>query len=436
MVKVRFAPSPTGYLHIGGARTALFNWLFAKSQKGEFILRIEDSDINRSQKEYLDEILESLKWLGLNWDELYYQSKRIDIYRDYANQILEKGNAYREGEAIIFKVPQKTIKVYDLIHGPIEFDSSTIKDQVLMKSDGTPTYNFACVIDDATLGITHIIRGDDHISNTPKQVVLYEALEFGIPKFAHLPLIMGEDGGRLSKRTGATAIREYRKLGYLPEALMNYFLLLGWSPGNNQEIVSIEKIINRFSIKKVNKTAAIFSIDKLNWVNSQYIKKTDVERLVELLIPMLKEKKLIKENFDRNWFASVVKLFQGRINTLGDFLEWADFCFLESPNFDQEAVKKYLSKDLSKEFGDLIKKLETLDSFDAQGIETAFRSLVKELDIKASELVHPVRVALTGRSIGPGLFETIAILGKNRVLERLNKAIDLSRRKVKGSHDL
>ena len=431
MVKVRFAPSPTGYLHIGGARTALFNWLFAKSQKGEFILRIEDSDINRSQKEYLDEILESLKWLGLNWDELYYQSKRIDIYRDYANQILEKGNAYREGEAIIFKVPQKTIKIYDLIHGPIEFDSSTIKDQVLMKSDGTPTYNFACVIDDATLGITHIIRGDDHISNTPKQAVLYEALEFNIPKFAHLPLIMGEGGGRLSKRTGATAIREYRKLGYLPEALMNYFLLLGWSPGNNQEIVSIEKIINRFSIKKVNKTAAIFSIDKLNWINSQYIKKTDVERLVELLIPMLKEKNLIKENFDRNWFASVVKLFQGRINTLGDFLQWADFCFLENPNFDPEGVKKYLSKDLSKEFGDLIKKLETLDSFDTQSIETAFRSLVKELDIKTSELVHPVRVALTGRSVGPGLFETISILGKNRVLERLNKAIDLSRRKVR-----
>ena len=429
MVKVRFAPSPTGYLHIGGARTALFNWLFAKSQKGEFILRIEDSDINRSQKKYLDEILESLKWLGLNWDELYYQSKRIDIYRDYANQILEKGNAYREGEAIIFKVPQKTIKIYDLIHGPIEFDSSTIKDQVLMKSDGTPTYNFACVIDDATLGITHIIRGDDHISNTPKQAVLYEVLEFNIPKFAHLPLIMGEDGGRLSKRTGATAIGEYRKLGYLPEALTNYFLLLGWSPGNNQEIVSIEKIINRFSIKKVNKTAAIFSIDKLNWINSQYIKKTDVERLVELLIPMLKEKNLIKENFDRNWFLSVVKLFQGRINTLGDFLQWADFCFLENPNFDPEAVKKYLSKDLSKEFGDLIKKLETLDSFDTQSIETAFRSLVKELDIKTSELVHPVRVALTGRSVGPGLFETISILGKNRVLERLNKAIDLSRRK-------
>ena len=431
MVKVRFAPSPTGYLHIGGARTALFNWLFAKSQKGEFILRIEDSDINRSQKKYLDEILESLKWLGLNWDELYYQSKRIDIYRDYANQILEKGNAYREGEAIIFKVPQKTIKIYDLIHGPIEFDSSTIKDQVLMKSDGTPTYNFACVIDDATLGITHIIRGDDHISNTPKQAVLYEVLEFNIPKFAHLPLIMGEDGGRLSKRTGATAIGEYRKLGYLPEALTNYFLLLGWSPGNNQEIVSIEKIINRFSIKKVNKTAAIFSIDKLNWINSQYIKKTDVERLVELLIPMLKEKNLIKENFDRNWFLSVVKLFQGRINTLGDFLQWADFCFLENPNFDPEAVKKYLSKDLSKEFGDLIKKLETLDSFDTQSIETAFRSLVKELDIKTSELVHPVRVALTGRSVGPGLFETISILGKNRVLERLNKAIDLSRRKVR-----
>jgi len=429
VVKVRFAPSPTGYLHIGGARTAFFNWLFAKSQKGEFILRIEDTDIKRSQKEYLDEILESLKWLGLDWDELYFQSKRIDIYNDYANKLLEKEEAYKEGEAIIFKVAPKTIKINDLIHGQIEFDTSLIKDQVLIKSDGTPTYNFACVIDDATLGMTHIVRGDDHISNTPKQVVLYEALGFNMPKFAHLPLIMGEDGGRLSKRTGATAIREYREAGYLPEAISNYFLLLGWSPGNNQEIVSIDKIVNKFSIKEINKTAAIFSIEKLNWINSQYIKRVDTEKLTDLLIPMLKRNNLIKEDFDRNWFVDVVKLFQGRINTLSDFIEWADFCFLENPKFDPEAVKKYLSKDLSKEFDHLIKRLEALDSFDTKTIETAFRSLVAELDMKASELVHPVRVALTGRSVGPGLFETMSILGNNRVITRLNKAIQLSRRK-------
>jgi len=429
VVKVRFAPSPTGYLHIGGARTAFFNWLFAKSQKGEFILRIEDTDIKRSQKEYLDEILESLKWLGLDWDELYFQSKRIDIYNDYANKLLEKEEAYKEGEAIIFKVAPKTIKINDLIHGQIEFDTSLIKDHVLIKSDGTPTYNFACVIDDATLGMTHIVRGDDHISNTPKQVVLYEALGFNMPKFAHLPLIMGEDGGRLSKRTGATAIREYREAGYLPEAISNYFLLLGWSPGNNQEIVSIDKIVNKFSIKEINKTAAIFSIEKLNWINSQYIKRVDTEKLTDLLIPMLKRNNLIKEDFDRNWFVDVVKLFQGRINTLSDFIEWADFCFLENPKFDPEAVKKYLSKDLSKEFDHLIKRLEALDSFDTKTIETAFRSLVAELDMKASELVHPVRVALTGRSVGPGLFETMSILGNNRVITRLNKAIQLSRRK-------
>ena len=429
MVRVRFAPSPTGYLHIGGTRTALFNWLFARSQKGQFILRIEDTDIKRSQKEYLDEILESLKWLGLDWDELYFQSKRVDTYRDYANKILEKGSAYKEGDAIIFKVPETTIKIYDIIHGLIEFDSSTIKDQVLMKSDGTPTYNFACVVDDATLGITHIIRGDDHISNTPKQIVLYEELGFKVPKFAHVPLIMGADGGRLSKRTGATAIGEYKEAGYLPEAMINYFLLLGWSPGGNQEIISVDKAIGKFSIKKVNKTKAEFSIKKLNWVNSQYIKKANSEKLAELLIPMLKKRNLIKEDLDMNWFINLVKLFQGRMDTLSDFIQWADFCFLESPKFDPEATKEYLSKDLSREFKKLIKKLDALNSFDVQTIEIAFRALVAELGIKASELVHPVRVALTGKSVGPGLFETISILGKDKAIKRLSNAAELRGRK-------
>ncbi|MDD2654461.1 MAG: glutamate--tRNA ligase family protein, partial [Candidatus Omnitrophica bacterium] len=279
MIRVRFAPSPTGNLHIGGARTALFNWLYAKSQKGQFILRIEDTDAKRSAQQYLDEILFSLKWLGFDWDEIYYQSKRQDIYKEYAGKLVKEAKATHSEGAIIYTVPERKIKVYDLIRGEIEFDAEDIKDQVLMKSDGTPTYNFACVVDDATMNITHVIRGDDHISNTPKQIMLYEALGFNLPKFAHLPLILGKDGGRLSKRTGATAISEYRNMGYLPEALVNYLMLLGWSPDANQEIVPIERAIKNFSIKKVNKTAAVFSIEKLNWINNQYLKKIDENKL-------------------------------------------------------------------------------------------------------------------------------------------------------------
>jgi glutamyl-tRNA synthetase len=423
MVRVRFAPAPTGYLHIGGARTALFNWLYARSQKGRFILRIEDTDINRSRPEYIDEILGSLKWLGLDWDELHYQSKRMNIYRDYADKALEKGHAYNEGKAVIFKIMPKIIKINDLIHGQIEFDTSVIKDQVLIKSDGMPAYNFACVIDDALLEITHIIRGDDHISNTPKQIMLYDAFGFKIPKFAHIPLIMSEQGTRMSKRTGATPISEYKTAGYLPEALVNYLLLLGWSPGGNQEIVSLEKAINKFSIKRVNKTKAAFSIDKLNWINSQYIKKSDTETLVNLLVPLLKERNLIKEDFDRNWLIGVVKLFQGRISTLNEFIQWADFCFLDEPKFDVQAEEKYLSEDLTNEFSSLVRRLDALENFNAQNLESAFRGLVADLGIKASRLVHPVRVALTGRAVGPGLFETMAILGKDRVINRLNQVI-------------
>jgi glutamyl-tRNA synthetase len=422
MIRVRFAPSPTGNLHIGGARTALFNWLYAKAQNGQFILRIEDTDIKRSEKKYLDEILDSLKWLGMDWDEIYYQSKRQDIYQEYADKLLKQEKAIHSEGAIIYPLPEKKIKVYDLIRGEIEFDTSEIKDQVLIKSDGTPTYNFACVVDDAALNITHVIRGDDHISNTPKQVLLYEALDLTIPKFAHLPLILGKDGGRLSKRTGATAISEYRAMGYLPEALVNYFMLLGWSPDANQEIVPIERAIKNFSIKKVNKTAAVFSIEKLNWINSQYIKKLDDDKLMNLLIPFLEKKKFISKEVDRNWLKTVAKLYKGRINTLADFIDWADFLFFKKPKFDDDAKEKLRSKDLSKEFKLLSQRLEKISNFEIKSIEEAFRDLVDELKVSASDLVHPVRAALTGKLIGPGLFETIWILGKEKTIERLLSA--------------
>ncbi|HNW38865.1 MAG TPA: glutamate--tRNA ligase [Candidatus Omnitrophota bacterium] len=427
MVRVRFAPSPTGNLHIGGGRTALFNWLFCQSQKGQFVLRIEDTDRERSKPEFVDEILYSLKWLGFNWDELYYQSQRSERYRLHADKLLKNGSAYIEKspagkEAVIYKVLPRKIQVQDLIRGQIEFDSALIKDQVLIKSDGTPTYNFACVVDDAEMNITHIIRGDDHISNTPKQVLIYEALGFALPQFAHLPLIMGVDGGRLSKRTGATAISDYRKMGYLSEALLNYLLLLSWAPGDNREIINIQEAIKLFDIKNVNKTSATFDLKKLDWINNQYLKNADPEKLANELIPLLEAKHYLnRDSFDRAYLLGLVKLFQARLPRLNDFVEWADFFFLDEPVIDPAAKEKYLSTDLTREFSLFVQRLDNLADFEIANIEDSFRQLVAELGIETKKLIHPIRVALTGKTIGPGLFEVIYYLGKERSRQRLLK---------------
>jgi len=430
MVRVRFAPSPTGFLHIGGARTALFNWFYAKSQGGKFILRIEDTDVIRSKKEYVDEILGSLDWLGFHWDEIYYQSQRFDIYKEYADKLLKSGKAYLAeklpedpsagespspkqagGQAIILKIEPQKIVLNDLIRGPIEFASSVIKDQVLIKSVGTPTYNFACVI-----------RGDDHISNTPQQIIIYQALGMPVPEFAHLPLILSKEGGRLSKRKGATAISEYRSLGYTAEALVNFLLLLGWAPGENREIIETAEAVKLFDIKKVNKTAAVLDMDKLDWINGQYLKKEDPQKLADMLVPLLVEKKLAAEkDFDRNYLVSLVQLFQARITTLNDFPDWADFFFMPEPAMDPKAVEKHLSKDMSAEFSMFIGRLEKLPVFDIASIEACFRDMVKDLNIEAKILIHPVRVALTGKTVGPGLFEVIYYLGLERTRHRLRR---------------
>ena len=425
MVRVRFAPSPTGFLHIGGARTALFNWLYSKAKSGKFILRIEDTDTQRSKQEYVDEILDSLKWLGLDWNEVYYQSKRQALYQECSQRLLKDGKAYIEKtegnkEAIIYKVIPQAVTINDLIRGPIQFDTSVIKDQVLMKSDGTPTYNFACVVDDADMHITHVIRGDDHISNTPKQILFYQALGFPLPEFAHLPLILGKEGGRLSKRTGATAISDYRNMGYLPEALVNYLLLLSWSPGGNREVVDINEAMKLFDVKNVTKTAATFDMKKLDWMNNQYLKKMDTQKLTDLLIPMLIEKGYIKKDkLDRNYLVSLVQLFQGRLSKASDFVDWADFFFVEDLRIEPEAESKFLKQDLSKEFRLFIERLERIEKFDLETIENSFRDLVKELNIESKALIHPVRVALSGKTIGPGLFEIIYYLGQKRTKERL-----------------
>ncbi len=418
MVRVRFAPSPTGYLHIGGARTALFNWMYAKAQGGKFILRIEDTDKARSKSEFLDEILESMEWLGLTWDEFYKQSDRFDLYAQYAQKLLDEGKAYKDDQAVLLTMPQKTIKMYDLIRDEIVVDTKEIKDQVLIKSDGSPTYSFACVIDDALMEISCVIRGEDHISNTPKQIVIYEALGFKPPKFAHLPLILDDERARLSKRAGAVAVSDYRTQGFLPEAVVNYLMLLGWSPGNNQEKIALASAIKNFSIKKINKAGAAFSMDKLKWLNSQYIKEIDSVRLAELIKPMLVAKydERTVQSYD---LAKIATLYKGRMETLADFLDWTEYIFSDLLKFDPEARAAHLSKNMGKEFTLLAEHLNGILNFDAKSAEEAFRAVVAALGIDAGTLVHPVRVALTGRAVGPGLFDTMAVLGKDITVARL-----------------
>jgi glutamyl-tRNA synthetase len=420
MVRVRFAPSPTGFLHIGGARTALFNWMYAKAQGGQFVLRIEDTDLVRSKPEYLDEILDSMKWLGLTWDEYYKQSDRFDLYRQYSAQLLGEGKAYKDGEAVILKVLPKSIKIYDLIRGEIVVDSKELKDQVLMKSDGSPTYSFACVIDDALMEISCVIRGEDHISNTPKQILIYEALGFKVPKFAHLPLIMDPEGGRMSKRFGATAVTEYRTQGFLPQAIVNYLMLLGWSPGNNQEKVTMASALKTFSIKKINKAGAAFSLEKLQWLNSQYIKEMDTAQLADALRPLVAAK-YPESSIQEKDFEHMVQLYKGRMNTLLDFLDWTDFIFNDQVRFEDDLKAKHLSQDMRKEFDLLAERLNAVSDFNIKAAEEVFRGLVAQLGIEAGVLVHPVRVALTGKAVGPGLFDTMVVLGKERTVRRLRE---------------
>jgi glutamyl-tRNA synthetase len=422
MVKVRFAPSPTGYLHIGGARTALFNWMYAKAQGGQFVLRVEDTDLERSKPEYEAEIMNSMAWLGLTWDEFYKQSDRFAIYKEYAEKLVAEGRAYRDGTAVLLKVEKgRMVKFDDLIRGLITFNTDEIKDQVLMKSDGSPAYSFSCVVDDALMEITHVIRGEDHISNTPKQILIYEAMGFKVPKFGHLPLIMGADGARLSKRFGAVAVSDYRGEGFLPEGLVNYLMLLGWSPGN-QEIVDLKSACTKFSIKKVNKTAAQFDMEKLKWTNAQYIKKADTAALTDLIIPLLKEEGLLAEGYDRKRIETAVHLYKGRMSTLRDFLDRAGFLFVKEFILSDEVKSELRAKDLSREFGMLADRLAQAEAFDVAGTEKVFRDLVADLDMASGDLVHPVRLALSASSVGPGLFETMAVLGKDLTVARLRSA--------------
>ncbi len=430
-VRVRFAPSPTGFLHIGGARTSLFNWLFARHEGGAFILRIEDTDRKRSQQQYVDEILGSLKWLGMDWDEgPFFQSQRLEVYQQRAQELTAKGMVYEADGALLFKVPMEIVEVDDVIHGKIVVDNRLGKDLVIMKSDGLPTYNFACVVDDADMGITHVVRGDDHISNTPKQVALYQALGMRPPKFAHIPMIHSEDRARLSKRTGAKAISEFHAEGYLPEGLFNYLALLGWSPGGNQEIVSKDEMVKRFELRRVNKTAAIFDVDKLNWVNAQHLKRQDPERLVDVIRPSLEAQGLIGPDYPRARLVEIVRLLQSRAQTLRDLEASAVWFFTKTVRYDRKAKAEVLQQDgVLKIFEMLVGRLEGLSAFDHPTVEQACRGVIAELGIQGGALIHPVRVALTGKTVGPGLFELMAVLGKELCVQRLHDAIKKLTRK-------
>jgi glutamyl-tRNA synthetase len=423
MVRVRFAPSPTGYLHIGSARTALFSWLYAKHTNGTFLLRIEDTDKERSRAECLDEILSSLKWLYMDWEgEPVFQSKRFDIYRQYAHDMLAKGLAYKDGEAIIFKVVKdKMVAFDDIIHGRIEVSTNEIKDQVLMKSDGTPTYNFACVIDDSEMKISHIIRGDDHISNTPKQVLLYEALGFGLPQFAHIPLILSKEGGRMSKRHGATSIFEYKNMGFLPDALVNFLSLMGWAPGKDREILPLEEIIRLFDIKDVSKTGAIFDMDKLAWMNGQYMAAKTAKELYPLIRSEM-EKAGKKITVLEEKLLQIIEIHKIRIKTLADFAPLTDYFFTDDYVIDKKGAEKHLSSEESRKIlSEFALRLESLTDFSHAAIEALCRKMADDNNIKPAAIIHPTRVAISGKTAGAGLFEIMEVLGKDIVLKRMRK---------------
>jgi len=423
-VRVRFAPSPTGTLHVGSARTALFNWFFAKHQGGTFILRIEDTDQKRSNPTYLHDIYESLEFLGIRPDEgPLFQSQRMAHYQEHTERLLRDAKAIRHEGAVIFPVEPQQVTFTDLLHGDITVDTTLFESLVLIKSDGLPTYNFACVVDDALMQITHVIRGDDHIANTPKQLVLYRALGLTPPTFAHIPLIVGADRARLSKRQGATSVAEYRQVGYLGDAFVNYLALLGWSPGGNREFVHPEEIVTLFDLTKVKKAAAYFDQRKLDWLNGQYIKELPLPQLAERLAKRVIAKGWLTEDYDRGWMEQIAALLRDRLKVLQDIEEEHGFFFQDPPVYHDEAVQNFLRIDgMAQRLLELRQRLEPLPRFETAAIEQAVRGFVAGQHLQAKELIHPARVAVTGRSVSPPLFEVMAILGKEKVLSRLEYA--------------
>ena len=482
--RVRFAPSPTGYLHVGGARTALFNWLFARRHGGVFILRIEDTDAERSSSEMVEGILDGLRWLGLDWDEgplvggphaPYFQSARFDRHREMAKRLVAEGHAYycyctpeelkarrdaagtrddggsgwrydrtcsrlthdeiaareRDGvpRAVRFRVPDGSMAFKDLVHGSIEFDGAHIEDFVIVRSDGHPTYHLSAVSDVVEMAITHVVRGDDHISNTPKHILLYRALGVPVPQFAHVPLILGADRKRLSKRHGATSVMEYANQGYLPEAMVNFLALLGWSPGaGDRELFSKRELVEVFSLDGISGGNAVFNPEKLDWFNQQYIMRLAPDELARRVKPSFQAAGLWDEAYleDRHaWFCAVLELLKPRVKRLGDFAEQGRFFLVDAIQYDPEAVNKHL-RGMAEHLIALDAACAALAQFDEASIDRALRMVAEAQGVKAASLIHASRVAVTGKTVSPGLFEVLALVGRERVRGRLITASRLA----------
>ncbi len=458
-VVTRFAPSPTGYLHIGGARTALFNWILARQHQGRFLLRVEDTDVKRSSGEMTRAILDSMHWLGLDYDQgPFYQSQRFEIYKDYIQKIVQTGQAYycrctpeeveemrslaREkglkpkysgrcrdlslkpgaDTVIRIKAPLSGQNVYqDLVKGGISVDNSQLDDFVLERIDGTPTYNLAVVVDDIEMGITHVLRGDDHINNTPKQIILYNALNVPPPLFGHVPMILGPDKKKLSKRHGALSVTAYREMGYLPEALVNYLVRLGWSY-KDEEIFTLEDLLAKFSLDNLGSSACVFDMDKLRWLNSHYIKQADVKRLASILTEHLDPD---LPSADTGYLEKIIPLLQPRAVTMREMAEMAHFFLVtdDQLTIEQEAAEKFFTPEAGVYIREIADRLEKMDSFDLSSLEAALKSYIEEKNINFKAIAQPLRVALTGRTASPGIFETMEVLGRERCVNRLRLSL-------------
>lgn len=432
-VRTRFAPSPTGLLHIGNLRTAMYCWLFARHNKGTFILRIEDTDRERSTEEARQVIFEGLKWLGLDWDEgPFYQSARLELYKRKAEELVSAGRAYRsdlgdaeKGEAVVFRVyADDKVIINDLVHDPIKVMGETVKDFVIIKSDGYPSYNFACAVDDAEMQITHVIRGDDHISNTARQIMIYKAFGYELPHYAHLPMIMGMDGKRYSKRHGAAAVTDFDELGYLPDALFNFLSLLGWSPGNDREVMTRNEIIREFDIKRVRKTPARFDFEKLNWMNSKYIIDMGLASLKEQMTPFL-EAAGMGDALEDGRIDEMIALYRERVKTLVGFVEAAKIFGFggRELEFDDAAVDKFLKKpEAAGILNIVIGILEGPEDLVPEVMEAKMREVAKSEEISFKRFTQTVRVAVTGSDVSPPLFDVMQLLGRERCLSRLRFA--------------
>lgn len=463
-IRVRFAPSPTGFLHIGGARTALFNWLYARHNNGKFVLRIEDTDKERSTDEYIDAIIEGMKWLGLEADEgPFRQTDRFDIYKGYVDKLVGESKAYycycspdeldakrkeamKQGRAlkydgkcrdlkepvdgvkpvVRFRMPQEgQTTVEDLIKGKVSFENEQLDDLIIARSDGTPTYNLTVVVDDVDMKITHVIRGDDHLNNTPRQTQIYKALGYEVPKFAHLPMILGADKARLSKRHGATSVMAYYEMGYLPDALVNYLVRLGWSYGD-QEVFAREELIEHFSFENVGKAAAVFNPEKLLWLNAQYIMNSPSEKLGGLVMPFLIKEGTAAEGqeIDRAWLAKAIDTLKERAKTMLELSASLRYYIAEDVVFDDKAKNKFLNEKSHDMLVELKDGLTAMSDFTTKEIEKLFNSIIEKHEVKLGKLAQPVRVALTGGTQSPGIFEVIDVLGREKTIKRLERAVE------------